>query len=57
MSLPGEAIRQPVLVDLLDGRLYAVEGVEREGRTAFEALPVGDSPLVLCSRRLLEVIP
>jgi len=57
MSLPGEAIRQPVLVDLLDGRFYAVEGVERGGRTVFGSLPVGDSPLVLCSRRLLEVMP
>lgn len=57
LSPPGESIQQPVLVDLLDGRCYAVEGVQGERRTVFEGLPVADSPLVLCSRSLLEVTP
>lgn len=57
ISLPGDAILQPVLVDLLDGRVYAVNAVEREGQTVFEGLPVADSPVVLCSRRLVEMMP
>ncbi|NUQ65757.1 MAG: cellulase family glycosylhydrolase [Pirellulales bacterium] len=55
--LPGDCSREPVLVDLLDGGIYAANGMERDGRTTFEDIPLGDSPLVLCSRRLVEVQP
>jgi len=57
INLAGKPIDQPVLVDLLDGRVYEVVPVERAGRAVFAGLPVADSPMVLCSRRLLEVIP
>ena len=57
ITLPGKPIDNPVLVDLLDGRVYAVNPIEHECRMVFEGLPVGESPVVLCSRRLLEVIP
>lgn len=57
ITLPGKPIDKPVLVDLLDGRVYAVDPIEHERRIVFEGLPVADSPVVLCSRRLLEVIP
>jgi len=57
ITLLGKPIDKPVLVDLLDGRVYAVDPIKHEGRMVFEGLPVADSPMVLCSRRLLEVIP
>ena len=53
----GTTIPDPVLVDLLDGRVYAVDAVQHEGRTVFEGLPLSDSPVVLCSRRLVELMP
>lgn len=58
ITLSEAAIPQPVLVDLLDGRVYSVEPVIRNvGGTVFENLPVADSPLVLCSRTLVELKP
>ena len=53
--LTGESIEQPVIVDLLDGCVYEVNPVKSNGRTIYENLPVGDSPLVLCSRDLLTI--
>ncbi|MEN8226806.1 MAG: cellulase family glycosylhydrolase [Bacteroidota bacterium] len=56
ITLPEETIDQPVLVDLLDGRVYEVP-VNHEGSALFEELPLADSPLILCNRRLVELIP
>ncbi|MBN2375271.1 MAG: hypothetical protein JXD22_02630 [Sedimentisphaerales bacterium] len=52
--LSGKPIDEPVLVDLLDGCVYVIDPIEHEHRMVFEGLPVADSPMVLCSRRLLE---
>ena len=58
LTLAEGEIADPVLVDLLDGRVYALDApARREGRTVFDNLPLGDSPLVLCSRRLVELTP
>lgn len=52
VTLPGAPIKQPVLVDLLDGNVYALPRGMR-----FENLPLADSPLVLCSRAAVELKP
>ncbi|MDW8080198.1 MAG: hypothetical protein RMJ16_15065 [Thermoguttaceae bacterium] len=55
-SLPP--IPHPVLSDLLDGFVYRVDCMKDRGaETVFEALPVADSPVVLCSRSCLELLP
>jgi hypothetical protein len=51
VTLPGAVIKQPVLVDLLDGNVYALSR-----GTRFENLPLADSPLVLCSRAAVELL-
>jgi hypothetical protein len=51
VTLPGAVIKQPVLVDLLDGNVYALPRGAR-----FENLPLADSPLVLCSRAAVELL-
>lgn len=50
MTMPRVAIKQPVLVDLLDGNVYALPR-----GTRFENLPLADSPLGLCSRAAVEL--
>ncbi|MCX6910069.1 MAG: hypothetical protein NTY01_18780 [Verrucomicrobia bacterium] len=52
VTMPGAAIKQPVLVDLLDGNVYALPR-----GTRFENLPLADSPLVLCDRSAVEIKP
>lgn len=47
----------PVLVDLLDGRVYELQGRRGKGTTTLENLPLTDYPLVLCNRALVEVVP
>ena len=56
IDLQNYKIDQPVLVDLLDGHVYNVL-VDKEGQKVFKELPVTDSPLVLCSRSLIELAP
>jgi hypothetical protein len=56
ISLSEDTIDQPVLVDLLDGRVYEAT-TAHEGRMVFEGLPLADSPIVLCGRGLMEIIP
>jgi len=49
---------QPVLVDLLDGRVYQIAASQKDGGTkVFENLPLADSPLVLCDRKLAGLAP
>jgi hypothetical protein len=57
VSLPGVAIEQPVLVDLLDGNVYALSCAVQSGRMKFENLPLADSPLVVCGRAAVELKP
>jgi len=58
LSLAEGVIADPVLVDLLDGRIYALDApTHRDGRLIFGPLPLGDSPLAICSRRLVEIAP
>lgn len=52
VTLPDAAIKQPVLVDLLDGNVYALPR-----GTRFESLPLADSPLALCDRSAVELRP
>jgi hypothetical protein len=44
-----------VLVDLLDGGVYALPHEIQSGRLCFENLPLADSPLVVCSREVVEM--
>jgi len=53
----GPAVADPVLVDLLDGRIYKVAGRRGSGTVILENLPLTDYPLVLCNRSLLEMVP
>jgi hypothetical protein len=57
VTLPGAAITQPVLVDLLDGCAYAVPQQSQDGQMKFENIPLADAPLVLCSRAAVELKP
>jgi hypothetical protein len=58
ITLPEAAIPQPVLVDLLDGRVYSVESVAHgDAGTVFQSLPLSDSPLVLCNRPFVQLEP
>lgn len=57
VTLPGVAIKQPVLVDLLDGRVYSVPAEACPGEARFANLPLADSPLVLCDRSAVELLP
>jgi len=51
-----QEMRQPVLVDLLDGRVYeAVGRRSTDGSIVFDALPLADSPLVLCSASVVPL--
>jgi hypothetical protein len=52
VTMPRVAIKQPVLVDLLDGKVYALPRGAR-----FEDLPLADSPLVLCDSSAVEMKP
>jgi len=58
LGVAAGAIRQPVLVDLLDGRVYELPPFEKTGDTiAFVGLPVSDSPIVLCGRTGISIEP
>jgi hypothetical protein len=49
LRVPNDAApKNPVLVDLLDGRIYAVKTLCNADTMTFENLPLADSPLVLC---------
>lgn len=52
VTLAGAVIKQSVLVDLLDGNVYALPPGAR-----FENLPLADSPLILCDRSAVELKP
>jgi hypothetical protein len=56
IDLQNHKIDQPVLVDLLSGKVYNVS-VDENGKNEFKGLPVIDSPFVLCSRSLIELVP
>ena len=55
VTWPGGELAQPVLVDLLDGGVYALPHEVRPGQLRFEKLPLADSPLVVCSREAVEL--
>lgn len=55
LTWPGEELAQPVLVDLLDGGIYALPHQVRSGQLSLESLPLADSPLVVCSRDAVEL--
>ena len=58
LALAAEGIDQPVLVDLLDGRVYQITASGGDnGKLTFENLPLADSPMVLCDRSLVESVP
>lgn len=55
LVLPGAGLKEPVLIDLRVGAVYGVPASAIRtggGRTEF-TLPIYDSPLLLCERRLL----
>lgn len=55
LNWTGAELGQPVLVDLLDGRVYTVPYEIRPGQLRFANLPLADSPLVVCSRESVEL--
>jgi hypothetical protein len=55
LTWPRAELTQPVLVDLLDGGVYALPHEIQSGRLCFENLPLADSPLVVCSREVVEM--
>jgi hypothetical protein len=54
ISLQAETIDNPILVDLLTGKVSDIS-VNNEGLKEFKGLPITDSPLVICSRSLIEL--
>lgn len=54
LTWPGAELAQPVLVDLLDGGVYALPHEIRSGQFRIENLPLADSPLVVCSRDAVQ---
>jgi len=58
VTLPSGAPPDPVLVDLLDGRVYTVSSSSISGgKATFEHLPLTDYPVVLCGRGIVEFAP
>ena len=57
VTLPAAKLAQPVLVDLLDGGVYALPDDGHTGQCRFENLPLADSPLVVCDRTMVELTP
>lgn len=55
VTMATAAPEQPVLVDLLDGHVYALSGEAQAGQIKFANLPLADAPLVLCSRAVVEM--
>jgi hypothetical protein len=55
VNLQNETIDNPVIVDLLSGKIYDIS-VGKKGQKIFKGLPITDSPLVLCSRNLIDII-
>jgi hypothetical protein len=55
VNLQNETIDNPVIVDLLSGKIYDIS-VGKKGQNEFKGLPITDSPLVLCSRNLIDII-
>ncbi len=55
LTWPGAELAQPVLVDLLDGNVYALPHEIRPGQLHIQNLPLADSPLVVCSRDAVEL--
>jgi hypothetical protein len=56
LTWPGAKLTQPVLVDLLDGSVFAVPQETRPGLLRFERLPLADSPMVVCNRDAVELV-
>ena len=55
VTWPGPTVVRPVIVDLMDGGIYALAHEIRPGTSNLEDLPLIDSPLVLCSRDVVEL--
>lgn len=55
LNWTGAEFGQPVLVDLLDGRVYTLPYEKRLGQLRFANLPLADSPLVVCSLESVEL--
>jgi len=60
IELEGLAIREPVWVDLVSGRIYEIpaDRVMVAGQsTVFEGIPVYDAPVLLAERDLIPILP
>lgn len=60
ISLNGDGLKDPVWVDVMSGRAYAVppENIRREnGRTSYIRMPTYDAPVVLTERAVLDLVP
>ena len=58
LSVPGVAFSDPVWMDMITGRVYAIDGKDvetRDGTTEFRRLPLWDSPVLLAERAQVEL--
>lgn len=60
LTLPGMRFTDPVWVNLLDGRVYAIDKSlwsQEDGQAVFRKLPVFDSPVLVAERAALPLAP
>ena len=58
LSVPGVAFRDPVWMDMITGRVFALDAKDfetRGGTTVFARLPLWDSPILLAERGQVEL--
>jgi hypothetical protein len=58
VRLHGVVLRDPVLVELVTGKVYSLEGIiwqSRDGMTTLEKLPIYDAPVVIIERDLVPM--
>jgi hypothetical protein len=56
ISLDSVKIEEPVLIDLLDGAIYSVDqAFESKNRINFSSLPLADYPMILTSRKSVNM--
>jgi hypothetical protein len=56
LSLTGAAFKNPVLVDLLDGKVFSLNNYQKkQDRIIFRNIPMADYPYIIVERDQIEV--
>jgi len=56
LSVSDIQFNDPVMIDLLDGKVYEIGFIEKSGlQTSLRNLPLADYPLVICERPLVKM--